>query len=140
MIRRPPRSKRTDTLFPYTTLFRSSVVGVVTIACGLTWLIVTSDDTLPQFMSDTRNVSELWQYVPATAVFLYLTGLVVLWTRRRSVLDLWLMFVLCTLLIELVLLPSVCSGHRLSLGWWAGRFYGFISARSEEHSVGKEWV
>src|SRR3546814_4672573 len=23
MIRRPPRSKRTDTLFPYTTLFRS---------------------------------------------------------------------------------------------------------------------
>src|SRR3546814_1088484 len=24
MIRRPPRSKRTDTLFPYTTLFRST--------------------------------------------------------------------------------------------------------------------
>src|SRR3546814_137624 len=32
MIRRPPRSTRTDTLFPYTTLFRSGVdveVGVV---------------------------------------------------------------------------------------------------------------
>src|SRR3546814_1826024 len=32
MIRRPPRSKRTDTLFPYTTLFRSvrhrAVVGL----------------------------------------------------------------------------------------------------------------
>src|SRR3546814_10197311 len=27
MIRRPPRSTRTDTLFPYTTLFRSCVVG-----------------------------------------------------------------------------------------------------------------
>src|SRR3546814_9721157 len=26
MIRRPPRSTRTDTLFPYTTLFRSSMV------------------------------------------------------------------------------------------------------------------
>src|SRR3546814_16556538 len=26
MIRRPPRSTRTDTLFPYTTLFRSSTV------------------------------------------------------------------------------------------------------------------
>src|SRR3546814_6978873 len=25
MLRRPPRSTRTDTLFPYTTLFRSSV-------------------------------------------------------------------------------------------------------------------
>src|SRR3546814_7800419 len=28
MIRRPPRSTRTDTLFPYTTLFRSIVVNV----------------------------------------------------------------------------------------------------------------
>src|SRR3546814_6800781 len=27
MIRRPPRSTRTDTLFPYTTLFRSPVQG-----------------------------------------------------------------------------------------------------------------
>src|SRR3546814_3365220 len=27
MIRRPPRSTRTDTLFPYTTLFRSPIAG-----------------------------------------------------------------------------------------------------------------
>src|SRR3546814_1771277 len=27
MIRRPPRSTRTDTLFPYTTLFRSKLAG-----------------------------------------------------------------------------------------------------------------
>src|SRR3546814_12415617 len=27
MIRRPPRSTRTDTLFPYTTLFRSDLVA-----------------------------------------------------------------------------------------------------------------
>src|SRR3546814_18610020 len=29
MIRRPPRSTRTDTLFPYTTLFRSLVLRMV---------------------------------------------------------------------------------------------------------------
>src|SRR3546814_4279869 len=28
MIRRPPRSTRTDTLFPYTTLFRSRMIQV----------------------------------------------------------------------------------------------------------------
>src|SRR3546814_9695695 len=28
MIRRPPRSTRTDTLFPYTTLFRSTITNV----------------------------------------------------------------------------------------------------------------
>src|SRR3546814_15978656 len=32
MIRRPPRSTRTDTLFPYTTLFRSVVRCVITRA------------------------------------------------------------------------------------------------------------
>src|SRR3546814_10612391 len=32
MIRRPPRSTRTDTLFPYTTLFRSSAAA----GCGAT--------------------------------------------------------------------------------------------------------
>src|SRR3546814_1688219 len=31
MIRRPPRSTRTDTLFPYTTLFRSIIIIVAVI-------------------------------------------------------------------------------------------------------------
>src|SRR3546814_20854731 len=36
MIRRPPRSTRTDTLFPYTTLFRSSITTVSTTVDGHT--------------------------------------------------------------------------------------------------------
>src|SRR3546814_7809891 len=35
MIRRPPRSTRTDTLFPYTTLFRSLTVEGVKPGAGL---------------------------------------------------------------------------------------------------------
>src|SRR3546814_15030205 len=35
MIRRPPRSTRTDTLFPYTTLFRSSRRW--STACSIAW-------------------------------------------------------------------------------------------------------
>src|SRR3546814_14990146 len=45
MIRRPPRSTRTDTLFPYTTLFRSpgreaaaelgQLLGIARIACEI---------------------------------------------------------------------------------------------------------
>src|SRR3546814_8404510 len=34
MIRRPPRSTRTDTLFPSTTLFRSLFVGIALTAIG----------------------------------------------------------------------------------------------------------
>src|SRR3546814_2368632 len=33
MIRRPPRSTRTDTLFPYTTLFRSAVIRPFVAGC-----------------------------------------------------------------------------------------------------------
>src|SRR3546814_12992305 len=33
MIRRPPRSTRTDTLFPYTTLFRSMVAHADSLVC-----------------------------------------------------------------------------------------------------------
>src|SRR3546814_4835676 len=31
MIRRPPRSTRTDTLFPYTTLFRSTILDLLEV-------------------------------------------------------------------------------------------------------------
>src|SRR3546814_16736824 len=34
MIRRPPRSTRTDTLFPYTTLFRSEILAFLHRLCG----------------------------------------------------------------------------------------------------------
>src|SRR3546814_2030140 len=35
MIRRPPRSTRTDTLFPYTTLFRSRLDGDLVVQDGV---------------------------------------------------------------------------------------------------------
>src|SRR3546814_1030653 len=34
MIRLPPRSTRTDTLFPYTTLFRSSAISILLLGSG----------------------------------------------------------------------------------------------------------
>src|SRR3546814_21117367 len=35
LLRRPPRSTRTDTLFPYTTLFRSIAGGVASEPCAV---------------------------------------------------------------------------------------------------------
>src|SRR3546814_14853749 len=46
MIRRPPRSTRTDTLFPYTTLFRSTVERI---------------GTSPMFRMARRNAGSLRQ-------------------------------------------------------------------------------
>src|SRR3546814_19859824 len=46
MIRRPPRSTRTDTLFPYTTLFRSKMVNL-----ARAW--VKPEETLVEARRDT---------------------------------------------------------------------------------------
>src|SRR3546814_14494417 len=47
MIRRPPRSTRTDTLFPYTTLFRSIGFGTVMIIGGPLNVVLQTDFILP---------------------------------------------------------------------------------------------
>src|SRR3546814_4507085 len=54
MIRRPPRSTRTDTLFPYTTLFRSGVPH----ACASTGTIPKSSSAANRNRSE-EHTSEL---------------------------------------------------------------------------------
>src|SRR3546814_18245986 len=44
MIRRTTRSTRTDTLFPYTTLFRSLSLATTVADMGLKYVVVTSVD------------------------------------------------------------------------------------------------
>src|SRR3546814_20881914 len=58
MIRRPPRSTRTDTLFPYTTLFRS-----VTVRENLTWDQVASIEVnAPELPGLSIEVGETRHY------------------------------------------------------------------------------
>src|SRR3546814_15504840 len=53
MIRRPPRSTRTDTLLPYTTLFRSQPTNVLEIAFAGTIVTHASRSTIPWRRSGT---------------------------------------------------------------------------------------
>ncbi len=105
-----------------------SLAAVLIAAASLTWLFLARHDALPGFMSDARHVTPVWRYVPAAVIPLYILVLGTLWTRRRCALDIWLIVVVSALLIELVLLSYVSAGIRLSVGWWAGRIYGLISA------------
>src|SRR3546814_4319442 len=50
MIRRPPRSTRTDTLFPYTTLFRS-FRGERPIKPGNSWFSAKTIEVVPRVIS-----------------------------------------------------------------------------------------
>src|SRR3546814_15049736 len=69
MILRPPRSTRTDTRFPYTTLFRSMITCIreVRKAKGLTLQDVaercdppTTPQTVGRLETGTRTVSVAW--------------------------------------------------------------------------------
>ena len=83
---------------------------------------------LPVTFVDVRPLS-LFRRVIGGVVVLVLGGiaLCLLWARRRTLLDEWLMVALCALLIE-VALASVLSGDRYTVSWYAGRFYQLVTA------------
>src|SRR3546814_6821512 len=64
MIRRPPRSTRTDTLFPYTTLFRSVAEGEVRGDDDAGPLIELADEVEQQLPSRAgeRQITELVEH------------------------------------------------------------------------------
>src|SRR3546814_6241356 len=53
MIRRPPRSTRTDTLFPYTTLFRSASPVASFDRCALTGVTQALYGNIPECPAET---------------------------------------------------------------------------------------
>src|SRR3546814_7014221 len=57
MIRRPPRSTRTDTLFPYTTLFRSQVFIVPAVQLRYSAAAPLSSHGLVFWVSRTRRTA-----------------------------------------------------------------------------------
>src|SRR3546814_5363244 len=60
MIRRPPRSTRTDTLFPYTTLFRSQPIALErTKRCRQHLVRDTGDLTLQRSEEHTSELQSL---------------------------------------------------------------------------------
>lgn len=109
---------------------RAAILGsvglIVALVCGATVLVTAGDALLPRLMLDTIQIARPWFYVAGPTAALILVALLLLWLRQRSVLDLWLMVVLCASAIE-ILLISFPVPTRFSLGWYAGRVYGLLS-------------
>src|SRR3546814_5720377 len=59
MIRRPPRSTRTDTLFPYTTLFRSLLVRFLSHKQPFTVCLFSTSDIITKLLRSEEHTSEL---------------------------------------------------------------------------------
>jgi signal transduction histidine kinase len=104
----------------------SSVAATGVVVSAATFLVTTENDLLPHTSLDPVRFSTLWLYVGGCLTLLIVVALIVLWIRRRSVLDLWLMVVMCTYLIEINLI-SFPVAIRYSIGWYAGRVFGVVS-------------
>jgi signal transduction histidine kinase len=106
-----------------------SAAVTVALVCAATLLVTVGHALLPKITRDVGTTAgSLPEYVAGCIVLVSaVVALIVLWIRRRSVLDLWLMVVLCAYAIEisLIIAPAV---DRYTLRWYASRILGFISA------------
>jgi signal transduction histidine kinase len=103
-----------------------SVAVTAGIVCAAALLVTAGHEVLPRIMLDTVHLSALWPYIGGFTALLSVLAIVVLWTRRRSVLDLWLMVVMCAYVIEICLI-SLPNPGRFSVAWYTGRIFGVLS-------------
>jgi signal transduction histidine kinase len=105
-----------------------SVVFTAAIVLAAAIVCIAGEALLPGIMLDPLRFSSLWPYVVGAPIAsVVICALIVLWIRRRSMLDLWLMVVMCLYLIE-VPLSYYPIPIRFSGGWYAVRIIGFIAS------------
>jgi signal transduction histidine kinase len=104
----------------------SSVALTAAIVCAATFIVTAGDALLPRINLDPVHFSTVWLYIAGCLALLSVIAVIVLWIRRRSVLDLWLMVVMSAYVIEICLIAFPIPA-RFSFGWYAGRFFGLLS-------------
>ena len=104
-----------------------SVALVIAAVCGLTWVAVAGDNVLPWLFLDAIHISPFGQHISGVVALLSALALALLWVRRRSVLDLWLMVVLCAWLLEIAFFVLL-TALRFSLAFYASRIYALVTA------------
>jgi signal transduction histidine kinase len=104
-----------------------SVAVTTAIVCAAGFIATQEDALLPRLNVDPLHFSTLWLYIAGCLVLWSVLALELLWIRRRSVLDLWLMVVMCAYVIE-ICLTAFPVPTRFSFGWYGGRLFGLVSS------------
>ena len=109
-----------------TTILSSVVISLI-VVCAVTVFVTAGNAYLPRISIDPVHFSSLWLYLAGCLIVWNALALILLWNRQRSVLDLWLMVVVCAYAVEIYLV-SFPGLARFSAGWYAGRVFGFVSS------------
>ena len=103
------------------------VVAALIATCALTLLATTAHASLPEIMQGNQYTPAMKIVVGSVWAF-SVVALAALWLRsRHSVLDLWLMVVMCAWIFDIAL-SAVFNGGRFDLGFYAGRVYGLLTS------------
>jgi signal transduction histidine kinase len=106
-----------------------SMALVTLIVCALTWIAIEADTFLPRFMVGSVEANRaVLALIGLLITSLNAVALVLLWLRRRSVLDLWLMVMCCAWLAETLVTAFVSA--RFTFGFYASRLYAFVAVFS----------
>ena len=106
----------------------ASLTATTALVVAMFWFVTQHHDLLPVTFVDVHPLSLFRRTIGGFVVSVIgAIALWLLWTRRRSLLDEWLMVALCALLIE-VALASILSGDRYTVSWYAGRFYQLVTS------------
>jgi signal transduction histidine kinase len=105
-----------------------SLALTVTVVLAVTLFCVLGEPLLPHTMADSLNYTSLYPYsVGIPDCSLSVLALAMLWLRRRSTLDLWLMVVMFFYAMDMPL-SYYPSPTRYTDGWYAVRVVAFLSS------------
>jgi Membrane-associated sensor, integral membrane domain len=103
-----------------------SVGAVLGAVVGLTLLATAGHDFLPAIMQGNYYTPAIILAVSSIWLLSLLALLLLAQRRPYSVLDLWLMVVMCAWLFDIAL-SAVLNAGRYDLGFYAGRIYGLLA-------------
>jgi signal transduction histidine kinase len=106
---------------------RWSVVIVVSLVCGLTWLVTAGEGFLPPVFLDATHLAPLTHYLIAFEALICVVALALLWRKKRSVLNQWLIVVALAFVSELIINGLLISA-RFTLGWYVSRLFSVVTS------------
>ena len=104
-----------------------SVALTVAVVATAAFICIGGEAQLPRVLLDSTRLSPLWSHVGLPVAMFSFVAFVVLWMRRRSMLDLWLLVVMFAYAM-LIPVSYFSAPVRFSIGWYVVRVFAVISS------------
>jgi signal transduction histidine kinase len=111
---------------PATTI-RSTIAYIVGITAVLTWVVTEGTGYLPALYVGLSEQTRLASGMDAFLWLLSIAAFVLLFVRRRTILDLWLLVILLAWWPNFIL-PIFVTVVRFTVGWYVGRFFALFAS------------